>query len=78
VKDITENPLPNVSYLTLEQKIKEESFFSKFIKSVSRYDEHEVANPAMRVVEEVEYRDEVEELFVNNNYEEGIPSLNRA
>jgi hypothetical protein len=32
----------------------------------------------MRVVEEVEYRDEVEELFVNNNYEEGIPSLNRA
>jgi hypothetical protein len=78
VKDITENPLPNVSYLTLEQKIKEESFFSKFIKSVSRYDEHEVANPTMRVVEEVEYRDEVEELFVNNNYEEGIPSLNRA
>jgi hypothetical protein len=78
VKDITENPLPNVSYLTLEQKIKEESFFSKFIKDVSRYDEHEVANPAMRVVEEVEYRDEVEELFVNNNYAEGIPSLNRA
>jgi hypothetical protein len=78
VKDITENPLPNVSYLTLEQKIKEESFFSKFIKDVSRYNEHEVANPTMRVVEEVEYRDEVEELFVNNNYEEGILSLNRA
>jgi hypothetical protein len=78
VKDITENPLPNVSYLTLEQKIKEESFFSKFIKDVSRYNEHEVANPTMRVVEEVEYRDGVEELFVNNNYEEGIPSLNRA
>ena len=79
VKDITENPLPNVSYLTLEQKIKEESFFSKFIKDVSRYDEGiPVREQTMRVVEEVEYRDEVEELFVNNNYEEGIPSLNRA
>jgi hypothetical protein len=31
----------------------------------------------MRIVEEVLYP-EVEELFVNNNYEEGIPSLNRA
>ena len=78
VKDITENPLPNVSYLTLEQKIKEESFFSKFIKDVSRYDGIPVREQTMRVVEEVEYRDEVEELFVNNNYEEGIPSLNRA
>ena len=78
MKDITENPLPNVSYLTLEQKIKEESFFSKFIKDVSRYDGIPVREQTMRVVEEVEYRDEVEELFVNNNYEEGIPSLNRA
>lgn len=78
VKDITENPLPNVSYLTLEQKIKEESFFSKFIKDVSRYDGIPVREQTMRVVEEVEYRDEVEELFVNNNYEEGISSLNRA
>ena len=62
VKDITENRLPNVSYLNLEQRIKEESLFSKFIKDVSRYDEHEVPQPTMRVVEDVN-PDEIQEIF---------------
>ena len=67
VKDITENRLPNVSYLNLEQRIKEESLFSKFIKDVSRYDEHEVPQPTMRVVEDIN-PNEVEEIFTNNNW----------
>ena len=78
VKDITENRLPNVSYLNLEQKIKEEELLYDFRKNGARVTEYEAPPLTMRVVEEVEYRDEVEELFVNNNYEEGIPSLNRA
>ena len=72
VKDITENPLPNVSYLTLEQKIKENLLLREFTKNESIPREQ-----TMRIVEEVLYP-EVEELFVNNNYEEGVPSLNRA
>ena len=67
VKDITENRLPNVSYLNLEQRIKEESFFSKFIKDVSRYDEHEVAQPTMRVVEDVN-PDELQEIFTGPSW----------
>ena len=67
VKDITENRLPNVSYLNLEQRIKEESLFSKFIKDVSRYDEHEVPQPTMRVVEDVN-PDELQEIFTGPSW----------
>jgi hypothetical protein len=77
VRDITENPVTNESYLTLEQKIKENLLLREFTKNERRYDEPIPREQTMRIVEEVLYP-EVEELFVNNNYEESIPSLNRA
>ena len=59
--------LLQVPTVELEQRIKEESLFSKFIKDVSRYDEHEVPQPTMRVVEDIN-PNEVEEIFTNNNW----------
>ena len=68
VKDITENPVTNESYLTLEQKIKENLLLREFTRNEIRYDE---AIPAreqtMRVVEDVN-PNEVEEIFTNNNW----------
>jgi hypothetical protein len=78
VRDIRENPVTNESYLTLEQKIKEKSLLREFIRDEIRYDEPREVRETMRVVEEVEYRDGVAQLFDNNNYEEDRPSLNRA
>jgi hypothetical protein len=53
VKDITENRLPNVSYLNLEQKIKEEELLYDFRKNDARVTEYEAPPLTMRVVEDV-------------------------
>lgn len=67
IKDITENPVTNESYLTTEQKIKERLLLREFIKNDTRFTEHEGPQPTMRVVEDVN-PNEVEEIFTNNNW----------
>jgi hypothetical protein len=73
VKDLKENPVTNFSYLTDEQRIKEEKLIYENRK-VSSMVEEAVPQRTMRIVED----DEIMELLDNENYENIEANLTRA